>query len=134
MLVPNLHWIIVEDSEEKTAVVSKLLEKSGLPYTHLHEPTPKAWKLRAKEPRWNKPRGVLQRNAALQWVRDNVAPAQQGVIYFADDDNAYSLEVFDEVSNNWSLLTKLEILISKFQVIFFQKIVSQTKIFNHLGN
>lgn len=48
MLVPNLHWIIVEDSEVKTDVVSKLLGTSGMKYTHLNAATPKEWKLRAK--------------------------------------------------------------------------------------
>lgn len=97
MLVPNLHWIIVEDSDRKTEIVANLLAKTGMPYTHLNAATPATWKLKAKEPRYNKPRGVLQRNTALDWLRANVGPEEEGVVYFADDDNAYALEVFEEM-------------------------------------
>lgn len=48
MLVPNLHWIIVEDSVTKTDLVENLLQKTGLPYTHLNIPTPKTYKLTSK--------------------------------------------------------------------------------------
>ncbi|KAF6715918.1 Galactosylgalactosylxylosylprotein 3-beta-glucuronosyltransferase 3 [Oryzias melastigma] len=43
--VPQLHWIVVEDSPQKTPLVSDLLKKSGLIYTHLHVPTAKDQKL-----------------------------------------------------------------------------------------
>ena len=43
----------------------------------------------------HKPRGVSNRNAALQWLRSN--NITEGVIYFADDDNSYDLELFEEV-------------------------------------
>ena len=45
LLVPNFHWIIVEDSEIKTPLVAKLLAQSGITYTHLNAETPKEWKL-----------------------------------------------------------------------------------------
>lgn len=41
-----------------------------------------------------KPRGVSNRNRGLDWIRAN---ASEGVLYFADDDNTYDLEIFDEV-------------------------------------
>lgn len=41
-----------------------------------------------------KPRGVSNRNRGLKWVRAN---APTGVVYFADDDNTYDIELFDEV-------------------------------------
>ena len=44
-------------------------------------------------------RGVDQRNYALQWIRQNVRPDENAVVYFADDDNTYHLTLFDEVSN-----------------------------------
>ncbi|KAG8239077.1 hypothetical protein J437_LFUL018892 [Ladona fulva] len=107
LLVSKFHWIVVEDADEQSPLVSNLLAKSGLKFTHLIEPTPKDWKLREKcvlddivghEPNWKKPRGVLQRNAALTWIRKNLnSPSEKGVIYFADDDNTYSLEIFEEV-------------------------------------
>lgn len=43
--VPQLHWIVVEDSPHKTPLVTDLLVKSGLTYTHLHMPTTKDHKL-----------------------------------------------------------------------------------------
>lgn len=51
-----------------------------------------------QEPNWVKPRGVLQRNKALEWLRSNLNPdTDKGVVYFADDDNSYSLEIFNQV-------------------------------------
>lgn len=97
LLVPNLHWIIVEDSENKTPLVGNLLAKSGLSYTHLHAATPKEWKLLLNDPQWKKPRGVKQRNAALTWLRSNADPRNPAVVFFADDDNTYSLELFEEM-------------------------------------
>ena len=41
-------------------------------------------------------RGCTQRNAALSWIKDNV---EEGVIYFADDDNAYDIRLFSEIRN-----------------------------------
>ena len=43
--VPSLHWIVVEDAEEKSTLVSQFLKSSGLTYTHLNEPTPEEYKL-----------------------------------------------------------------------------------------
>lgn len=51
-----------------------------------------------QEGKWIKARGVLQRNRGLKWIRENLYLGQEGVIYFADDDNTYSLELFEEVS------------------------------------
>nr|CAH0104727.1 unnamed protein product [Daphnia galeata] len=97
LLVPNFHWIIVEDSETKTPLVTNLLAQSGLTYTHLNAETPKEWKLLLDDPQWKKPRGVKQRNAALQWLRNNADPRKPAVVFFADDDNTYSLELFEEM-------------------------------------
>ena len=41
------------------------------------------------------PRGVANRNLGLAWVLSN---AEQGVVYFADDDNTYDIRLFQEVS------------------------------------
>lgn len=51
------------------------------------------------DPNWLKPRGVLQRNAGIQWIKDHFDPNhQRGVVYFADDDNTYDLQIFEEVN------------------------------------
>ncbi|EPQ02221.1 Galactosylgalactosylxylosylprotein 3-beta-glucuronosyltransferase 3 [Myotis brandtii] len=106
-LVPRLHWLLVEDAEGPTPLVSRLLAASGLLFTHLAVLTPKAQRLREGEPGWVRPRGVEQRNRALDWLRsgggavggekDPPPPGTRGVVYFADDDNTYSRELFEEM-------------------------------------
>jgi len=99
LLVPNLHWIIVEDSPQKTNLVKNFLKQSGLKYTHLNIETPSEMRLKSKDPHWSKPRGVYQRNEALSWIRNNFDAGDPGVVYFADDDNSYSVELFQQISD-----------------------------------
>lgn len=54
-------------------------------------PMPDQYKQKKKGP---KPRGVSNRNRGLEWIRAN---ATSGVLYFADDDNTYDTELFEEV-------------------------------------
>ncbi|XP_069476289.1 galactosylgalactosylxylosylprotein 3-beta-glucuronosyltransferase 1-like [Ambystoma mexicanum] len=88
--IQALHWIVVEDSVNKTALVSSFLVKSGLPFTHLAVKTP---------PNVTKSRGALQRNLGLKWLRDKYGASRpaEGVVHFADDDNTYSLDIFQEM-------------------------------------
>ncbi|XP_053545385.1 galactosylgalactosylxylosylprotein 3-beta-glucuronosyltransferase 1-like [Bombina bombina] len=88
--VPALHWIVVEDSKNKTPLVTNFLRTSKVQYTQLCVMTPKGVK---------KARGTLQRNIGLSWLRETFYPdeAPEGVVYFGDDDNTYSLEVFEEM-------------------------------------
>lgn len=39
--VRNIHWIVVEDADGRTALVSNFLKTCGLPYTHVVQRTPK---------------------------------------------------------------------------------------------
>ncbi|XP_023815293.1 galactosylgalactosylxylosylprotein 3-beta-glucuronosyltransferase 1-like isoform X1 [Oryzias latipes] len=96
--VPNLHWIVVEDSKNTSTLVSHLLQSTGLNYTHLHVETPLKFKVTGGKKRIP-PRGTLQRNLALQWLRQtfSVNDSHPGVVYFADDDNTYSLQLFEEM-------------------------------------
>jgi hypothetical protein len=48
-LVPNVHWIVVEDSETKTELVRNLIVESGLVATHLNAKTPPFEQLQSKE-------------------------------------------------------------------------------------
>ena len=97
--VRKLHWIIVEDSPIKTDIVSRFLSRCGLRYTHLNVATPVDVKMKSSDPHWLKPRGVLQRNKGLEWLRENLHPStSNGVVYFADDDNTYDLQLFEQVS------------------------------------
>lgn len=96
--VPNIHWILVEDSDRKTDKVRRFLANCQIPYTHLNVATPEQLKLKSSDPNWLKPRGVLQRNAGLTWIRSSLDPqTNRGVVYFADDDNTYSVELFEEM-------------------------------------
>uniref|UniRef100_A0A8C9RGF0 Galactosylgalactosylxylosylprotein 3-beta-glucuronosyltransferase n=1 Tax=Scleropages formosus TaxID=113540 RepID=A0A8C9RGF0_SCLFO len=97
LLVPQLHWIVVEDSPHRTGLVSEFLSHSGLAFTHLHVATPHERKLQEGDPSWLKPRGAEQRNEGLRWLRENIRSQEGGVIYFADDDNTYSLQLFEEM-------------------------------------
>ena len=85
-LVPNVHWILVEDSERKTQLVTNFLKECNLSYTHLNV-------FKAGAPYYE--RGVAQRNAGLKWIRKHVKT--DGVVYFADDDNTYDVRIFEEV-------------------------------------
>ena len=96
--VKNIHWIVVEDSAQKTELVRHFLNRTDLNYTHLNVRTPEELRRRKGDRRRMKPRGVEQRNLALSWIRKNINPDQtKGVVYFADDDNTYDSQVFEEV-------------------------------------
>lgn len=103
MLVPNVHWIIVEDSEWTGDIVNKLVKRLKDEFdfhtiTKLHATTPEKYKLKRGEPSWLHPKGIWQRNRALDWIRENLSDLDRdGVIYFADDDNTYDLELFSEM-------------------------------------
>lgn len=97
----QIHWIIVEDAEQNSVLVRNLLTRTGLDQrsTLLFAKTPSDFKLQRKDPSWSKPRGVAQRNEALKWIRNNVkyTPASRSAIYFMDDDNTYSTQLFEEI-------------------------------------
>ncbi|XP_042201207.1 galactosylgalactosylxylosylprotein 3-beta-glucuronosyltransferase 3 [Callorhinchus milii] len=95
--VRKFHWIVVEDAANRSKLVAEILAQSGLVYTHLSVPTPTIHKLKESDPNWLKPRGVEQRNLAIQWLRENRELSEEGVVYFADDDNTYSTKLFDEM-------------------------------------
>ncbi|CAL9685946.1 unnamed protein product [Knipowitschia caucasica] len=100
--VPNLHWILVEDTPKRSKLVSHFLQETGLNYTHLNVETPRNYKVRGETRDPRIPRGTIQRNLALRWLRDTLnssssSSSQLGVVYFADDDNTYSLELFEEM-------------------------------------
>lgn len=104
LLVPKFHWIVVEDAVNKTRLVTNLLATSLLSYTHLNAVTPPNYKLGKHDPNWKKPRGVEQRNAALRWIREHLDSSHNGIVFFADDDNTYSIQVFAEVSSSKIIL------------------------------
>ncbi|KAB2616920.1 beta-1,4-xylosyltransferase IRX9H [Pyrus ussuriensis x Pyrus communis] len=84
-LVPRpLLWIVVE-TNAASMETAEILRKSGVMYRHLvcgNNST------RAKD------RGVYQRNTALEHIERH---RLDGIVYFADDDNIYSLDLFDRL-------------------------------------
>lgn len=103
LLVPKLHWILVEDSSWPTDLVTRFVRRlrdefNFYSITHLQTPTPIEFKLKPGEPKWKRPKGIWQRNRALDWIKENLDELDnEGVIYFADDDNTYDLELFNEI-------------------------------------
>ncbi|XP_058451464.1 galactosylgalactosylxylosylprotein 3-beta-glucuronosyltransferase I [Malaya genurostris] len=103
-LVPNVFWVLVEDADHNTDLVANLISRSGLQErsVQLFAKTPTNMKLQGKDPNWLKPRGVEQRNKALDWIRKHLAESggrdRHSVIYFMDDDNTYSTDLFIEMS------------------------------------
>ncbi|CAF0703166.1 unnamed protein product [Brachionus calyciflorus] len=97
-LVPKIVWILIEDSTFKTPKITKFLKESQLSYVHLSEQTPDDLIIRSNEKTWSKPRGVLQRNKGIDWLRENSKDIDSnGVIFFADDDNTYDIRLFEEI-------------------------------------
>ncbi|KAL1505398.1 hypothetical protein ABEB36_004972 [Hypothenemus hampei] len=98
-LVPNIHWIVIEDAKEKSDLVRNLIEESHLIATHLVAQTAPVEKSKDKNPKVKRHRGVEQRNTGLKWLRDNLVPGKhKGVVYFMDDDNTYSIKLFEEIA------------------------------------
>ncbi|PIO64134.1 glycosyltransferase family 43, partial [Teladorsagia circumcincta] len=71
--IPNLYWIVVEDSDTTSESVAEVLKRSRLPYTHINVKTPEEKKMKYSDPSWYLPRGVAQRNAALAWISYNLS-------------------------------------------------------------
>lgn len=88
--VKALHWIVVEEGNQTLPEVKQLLTKSGIDFTYLSARPYKNLNTSLK--------GIHQRNKAIFWLRKNVDLSKDGVVYFADDDNTYDLELFEEVS------------------------------------
>lgn len=94
MHVPNMLWIVIEDSGSKSALVENVLHHCNVNSVHLNA-------LTSRETKKAMQRGVEQRNAGLDWARgyckEKCAGNCSGVIYFMDDDNKYDLRLFEEV-------------------------------------
>jgi hypothetical protein len=84
LVQPPLLWIVVE---MKTASLetADMLRKTGVMYRHL---------VCDKNFTDVKDRGVYQRNTALEHIERHKL---DGIVYFADDDNVYSIELFESL-------------------------------------
>ncbi|KAI6196970.1 Galactosylgalactosylxylosylprotein 3-beta-glucuronosyltransferase [Aphelenchoides besseyi] len=95
--VPNLYWIVVEDAEQPSSAIDEILARTRLKSVHLSALTPPQKRLRDKDPNWRLPRGVIQRNTALKWIRSNFGTVHNGVVFFGDDDNVYDWRLFEQI-------------------------------------
>jgi hypothetical protein len=95
--VLKLVWIVVEDSDVKSFLINDFLMQSNLPFVHLNKQT-LIFNLTSdqKANGYRKHRGSEQRNLGIEWVKIN-SKSNNDVVYFADDDNSYKLELFEEV-------------------------------------
>lgn len=94
MHVHNFLWLVIEDSHGKSRLVEHVLQHCYVNSIHLNAPTSRQSKTAGQ-------RGVEQRNAGLQWARnqcnERCGGHCQAVIYFMDDDNKYDLRLFEQV-------------------------------------
>lgn len=92
MLVKDIFWIVVEDCANETKSISALLDRSHIPHIHLLAPRPKDRR------KLSSGRGVSNRLRALEWLRNSYSgTTQEGVMYFADDDNSYDIRLFEQI-------------------------------------
>lgn len=91
MNVNNLIWIVIEDGYITSVLVSDLLSRCKVKIVHLFARNITEWSTPAG-------RGVAQRNAGLQWIRQNCQYTNcSGSFFFMDDDNKYDLRIFEQV-------------------------------------
>lgn len=81
---PPLLWIVVE-MNAASMETAEILRKTGVMYRHL---------VCTKNLTNVKDRGVHQRNTALEHIEHH---RLDGIVYFADDDNIYSLQLFESL-------------------------------------
>ncbi|KAF2324195.1 hypothetical protein GH714_009803 [Hevea brasiliensis] len=84
LLQPPLLWIVVE-TKSASMETADILRKTGVMYRHV---------VCERNSTTEKDRGVHQRNAALEHIERH---RLDGIVYFADDDNVHSLELFESL-------------------------------------
>lgn len=84
LVPPPLLWIVVE-MESASDETAEILRITGVMYRHL---------VCKKNSMVVKDRGVYQRNTALEHIERHHL---DGIVYFADDDNIYSLQLFSQL-------------------------------------
>ena len=79
-----LLWVVVE-TQKGSAETAEILRNTGVMYRHL---------VTGKNMSDIKDRGVNQRNRALEHIERHQL---DGIVYFADDDNVYTVELFERI-------------------------------------
>lgn len=93
--IPNLHLIVVEDGEKPTTTLRNTLANYHLNFTHIACSSKVFCRLNKQKEKKCNAKGSAPRNCGLEWLKLN--NINDGVIYFADDDNFYDKELFEEV-------------------------------------
>lgn len=86
LVPPPVLWVVVE-MHSQSLETAALLRETGLMYRHL---------VCDKNLTNVKDRGTYQRNTALAHIEEHQL---DGIVYFADDDNVYTLELFEQMRN-----------------------------------
>ena len=84
LVPPPLLWLVIEEHTQSFETAT-LLRETGVMYRHL---------VCEKNLTNVKDRGTYQRNVALAHIEQHQL---DGIVYFADDDNMYSLELFEQM-------------------------------------
>ncbi|XVF36515.1 hypothetical protein REPUB_Repub19eG0064700 [Reevesia pubescens] len=84
LVKPPLVWIVVEE-KAASFETAEILRKTGVMYRHV---------VSTRNSSNVKDRGVHQRNAALEHIERHKL---DGLVFFADDDNVYTLELFESL-------------------------------------
>jgi len=84
LVPPPLLWLVIEEHKQSLETAT-LLRETGVMYRHL---------VCEKNLTNVKDRGTYQRNVALAHIEQHQL---DGIVYFADDDNMYSLELFEQM-------------------------------------
>jgi len=84
LVPPPVLWLVVE-MHSQSLETAALLRETGLMYRHLGCD---------KNLTNVKDRGTYQRNTALAHIEQHQL---DGIVYFADDDNVYTLELFEQM-------------------------------------
>ncbi|ORY81268.1 nucleotide-diphospho-sugar transferase [Leucosporidium creatinivorum] len=82
---PRIEWLLVEDGPLPDPAILSLLHRSNIPHHYFHQLTPPK----------TEHRGLAQRNRALDLIRRK---GLDGIVYFADDDNALRPELLSELA------------------------------------
>ena len=83
----QIYWIVAEDADECSERVRDIILESNLPFAHIHILTENIAGVTH--------RGVSQRNVALELIENLDV---EGVVYLGDDDNAYDVRIFVEMT------------------------------------
>nr|VZI43369.1 unnamed protein product [Spirometra erinaceieuropaei] len=85
---PKRRFIAVEGDFFQLLAVTEFRYRCPVPSTQLC----------SKSPQTRRIKGSNQRNEGLKWIRSHTSwPEQNGVVYFADDDNTYDPRIFEEM-------------------------------------